>query len=125
MSSNTPLIDSYMADSNSMMLEISVNSYLPIEIMEIIASYFEMYCLDELVYNTHIDECTWCASIGFFSWHCRGYADEWCTNKLAFEVFGGDKRVQSAEDINRGLKQRKADDFYDRMVDEGILLLIK
>jgi hypothetical protein len=79
---------------------------------------FEGGCWKKFTIAIHEKYCKWCQDDGF-SPNCRGYGGAECTDKLAIEVFGGDTRIQSEEEIKSGLIQRESLDWYDRMVDEG------
>jgi hypothetical protein len=103
-STHTPLIDSYMTDYKSIVLSMSINPYLPVEMMEAIASCIEMPDKNELFVCVHEIHCEWCQEFGYSSC-CRGYAKE-LKNKLAIEVFGGEKRIKSIEQAHWGLIQR-------------------
>ena len=78
-----------------------------------LSEYFEEPSWKKFVVAVHERFCKWCQEFGFSS-HCRGYGGIECIdNELAIEVFGGDERIQSEEEIKSGLIQRERGDASD------------
>jgi hypothetical protein len=109
---STPLIDSYMTDYKSLVLECALNPLLPVEMVMAIADCFEIPDRELLNICMHEIHCKWCQDLGYNS-HCPGFAGAGCTSQLAIEVFGGDKRIKSVDEAYWGLINRSEYAHYD------------
>ena len=86
-STHTPLIVIAMTDYKSIVLSMSINPYLPVEMIETIASYIETPSREALHKHVHGLSCDWCARYGYHA-KCPGQGES--GDLLAKEMFAAD-----------------------------------
>ena len=106
---STPLINAYMTDYKSLVLEVCLNPLLPVEMVMAIADCFETPDRGVLHKRVHEASCEWCARFDYHA-KCPGKGGE--GDLLAMEMFAADE-IKWMDTVGR------ADMGFVYDVDEG------